>query len=300
VTLAIETGEVFGLLGLNGAGKTTLIRLLATLLVPSDGMAAVFGRDVAAEPAAVRRLIGLVTCDERSFYWRLSGRQNLEFVAGVHGLSGRETRERIGDLAECLGMTDYIDERYSGYSAGMKQKVAIARGLLARPRLLFMDEPTKGLDPVAAVDTIELIGKQVIPRYGITVLITTHILREAEALCDRVAIMHGGKILACDSPAGLRREVTGVEVYVLRIGGVSATSLERVAATPGVLACRRVRAEDDVDGLELRLRDGGVLSSVLRALLAGGGTVLACDHPTVSLEEVFATIVARGGSPVTT
>lgn len=293
VSLTIEDGEVFGLLGLNGAGKTTFIKMLATLLVPTSGDGLIFGKSLVNQPHEVRKQIGLVTPDERSFYWRLTGRQNLNFVAGVYNLPRRESSQRIADLAESLELTPYMDTPFSHYSTGMRQKLAIARGLLMNPRLLFMDEPTKGLDPIASAEFLELIGQRVIPQYKITVLITTHILREAEVLCDRVGIMHRGNIIACDSPSRLQNYFSTAEVYALQVLDPTGEQVDRVKSIDGVVACERMGQVNGTINLEVHVQKGSsALSHVLALLSSKPCEIVSCSRQNVSLEESFSRIIS--------
>ncbi len=292
VSLTVEDGEVFGLLGVNGAGKTTLIKLLSTLLIPTSGNGWIFDKGLIDQPNEVRKLIGLVTSDERSFYWRLTGRQNLAFVAGVYNLPRRKSQKRIEELSDAFGMAPCLDIPFNQYSTGMRQKLAIIRGLLTAPRVLFMDEPTKGLDPIAAAEFLDLIGKKVIPWYKITVLITTHILREAEVLCDRVAIMQSGKIMACDSPARLQNSFSGFEVYSLKIDSLAVEHLVQIQRIDGVLSCNSIPGTNGSVDLELRFQKGcSVLSDVFAFLVSENCAILSCDHHCASLEEVFSSII---------
>ena len=188
----LAEGEMFVLLGLNGAGKTTLVKILSTLVLPTAGEAQVYGLDVERDDAAVRRLIGLASPDERSFYWRLTGRQNLDFFAALHGLRGRAARERVGELVERLDLTEFADRRFDGYSSGMKQRVALARSLLGAPRLLFLDEPTRSLDPTAQKQTRALV--QELSSQGTAIFLVTHQLDEARELGARFGHMVAGKL----------------------------------------------------------------------------------------------------------
>lgn len=192
VDLDVAEGELFALVGRNGAGKTTLVKLFTTLLLPSRGHAAIHGADVDRDHAAVRRLIGFASAEERSFYWRLSGRENLEFFASLHHVHGQSRRERIEDLISRLELDDFIDRRFDTYSSGMKQRVALARGLLGRPRVLFLDEPTRSLDPAAQKHTRALIAD--LKRSGITIVLVTHQLDEARELGDRIGFMADGRL----------------------------------------------------------------------------------------------------------
>ena len=204
VDLLIRKGEVFGILGPNGAGKTTLIKILCTLILPTAGRAKVNGYDVERESGRVRESIGLVTTDERSFYWRLTGRENLEFFASLHNFYSDEARDVVDDLLGVVDLKYAADERFLTYSAGMKQRMAIARGLLNDPAVLFMDEPTRSLDPGAAQGLRDFIKGEIVRERGKTIFISTHNLEEAEELCDRMAIFDDGRIKVIGSPADLK------------------------------------------------------------------------------------------------
>ncbi len=198
VNMEVERGAIFGLLGPNGAGKTTLTKMLCTLLLPSQGSATVNGFDLVRQQGKVKSSIALVSSEERSFYWRLTGRQNLKFFAALYGLPRQLANERIPMLLEQVDMAEAADRRFNQYSTGMKQRMALARGLLADPDIFFMDEPTKGLDPVAAHKLHSFIRNELIAQ-GKTVILATHHLAEAEQVCDRIGIMYGGEMKACGS-----------------------------------------------------------------------------------------------------
>ena len=216
VSIRVKEGEVFGIIGPNGAGKTTLIKILCTLIIPTSGKAYVNGYNVMDESAQVRRSLGFVTTDERSFYWRLTARQNLLFFASLHNLHGQKAQERVGELLETVRLSGRADELFMGYSAGMKQKLAIARGLLNDPRVLFMDEPTRSLDPGAAQNLRDFIKEYIVNEQGKTVFLCTHNLDEAEQLCHRVAIFDEGKIKVAASPQELKAKITDVTGATLR------------------------------------------------------------------------------------
>jgi ABC-2 type transport system ATP-binding protein len=194
VNLKIKKGELFGILGPNGAGKTTLIKMLCTLILPSVGTAHVNGYDIAKDSGKVRRSIGFITSDERSFYWRLTGRRNLRFFASLHNYYSEDAEERIDELLNLVGLEERGDDRFLSYSAGMKQRMAIARGLLNDPAVIFMDEPTRALDPGAAQNVREFVRDRIVGDEGKTVFLSTHHLPEAEELCDRIAIIDEGRI----------------------------------------------------------------------------------------------------------
>jgi ABC-2 type transport system ATP-binding protein len=209
VNIKVSEGEVLGLLGPNGAGKSTLIKILCTLILPSEGYAYVNGYDVVKEGQKARSSIGFVTTDERSFYWRLSGRENLQFFATLHNLPQTQVKARVEELLDVVHLKNRADEPFLNYSAGMKQRMAIARGLLNDPKVLFMDEPTRSLDPGAAKSLRDFIKEHIVGERGKTVFISTHQLDEAEQLCDRVALLDEGRIKVQGSPAELKESLSG-------------------------------------------------------------------------------------------
>jgi ABC-2 type transport system ATP-binding protein len=207
VNLEIAPGEVFALVGPNGAGKTTLLRILATLLLPSTGSAQVNGADVVRDGRRVRHAIGLAAGDDRGFYWRLSGLENLEFFAGLLGFRRAEARHRAADALERLDLLPMAREPVGRYSTGMRQRLAIARALLGNPPVLLFDEPTRSLDPMAA-GGFRTLAARLARDEGRTVVMATHNLEEAEALCRRAAILAGGtvrEVVAMDGAGGLAR-----------------------------------------------------------------------------------------------
>jgi ABC-2 type transport system ATP-binding protein len=200
VDLSVAGGECFGILGPNGAGKTTLFKVLATLIRPDSGTATVGGHDVCTDPAAVRRLLSPVIPEERSLNWRLSGYENLRLFASIHRVSKSESDRRIRELLEVVGLTDAGTKIVARYSSGMRQRLLIARALIPRPRVLLLDEPTRSLDPVATRKFHEFLRSELIRAQGCTVLLATHDPEEALSLCDRVAIMDRGTLLAAGPP----------------------------------------------------------------------------------------------------
>ncbi len=203
VSFSIRKGEVFGLLGPNGAGKTTTIRMLSTLLEPTSGKATICGYDALKEPDTVRQILGAVLTGERSVYWKLSGRENLEYFAALYHLPPKVAKARVKELLTRLNLEGRADEYVERYSSGMKQRVAIAKALLADPPVLLLDEPTIGLDPQSARNLRELILE--IKAEGRTVLLTTHYMEEADLLCDRIGIVDAGRVIALDTPANLKK-----------------------------------------------------------------------------------------------
>src|SRR5213596_923647 len=213
VSFAIGKGELFGLLGPNGAGKTTTIKMLITLLIPTSGTARVLGHDVVDDPTWVRARIGYVFGGDRGLYERLSAFDNLRYFAELYGVDPRRQRARIAEMLELVGLTGRENEKVEGYSRGMRQRLHIARGLLHDPEVIFMDEPSIGLDPVGARELRQTVRSLV--DAGKTVLLTTHYMFEADALCDRIAVINAGRIVAEGTPLDLKRGVaqgTVVEV----------------------------------------------------------------------------------------
>jgi ABC-2 type transport system ATP-binding protein len=195
VDLDVRPHEIVTLLGPNGAGKSTLLRILSTVTLPDGGVARIGGVDVAADPAAVRRQLGVSFGEDRAWYWRLTGRQNLEFFATLYGLRRRAAGDRIDELLETFSLTEAADRRFDGYSSGMKARFSLMRALIPSPRVLLLDEPTRSLDPIAAADfrrtVLELRDQE-----RIAILLTTHDLHEAAELADRITILVKGRIVA--------------------------------------------------------------------------------------------------------
>ncbi|WP_333820172.1 ABC transporter ATP-binding protein [Ohtaekwangia sp.] len=193
--LTISEGEKIAFLGSNGAGKTTLLKLIGGLLYPSQGNISIHGYNTQSHNVEARKNVGFVINEERSFYWRLTGRQNLAFFGALDNLKGQVLHEKISQLIDLVGLTRHADKLFAGYSSGMKQKLAIARGLLADPKILILDEPTRTLDPIATEEVKELIFKKIHSDRERTLLIATHNLDEAKALCSKICIMKEGKVL---------------------------------------------------------------------------------------------------------
>src|SRR5215212_12284376 len=205
VTFDVEKGELFGLLGPNGAGKTTTIKMLITLLIPTSGDARVLGYDVVKDAREVRKRIGYVFGGDRGVYERLSALDNLKYFSELYAVEPREQKQRIAYLLDLVGLTGREHERVEGFSRGMKQRLHIARGLLHDPPVMFLDEPTIGVDPVGARDLRATIAGLV--EGGKTVLLTTHYMFEADALCDRIAVIAQGRIVAQGTPRELKDRV---------------------------------------------------------------------------------------------
>jgi ABC-2 type transport system ATP-binding protein len=234
ISFAVERGELFGLLGPNGAGKTTTIKMLITLLLPTSGTARVLGLDVVERAREVRKRIGYVFGGDRGLYERLSGRDNLRYFAELYGVSGKAQRRRIDEVLELVGLRGRDQERVEGYSRGMRQRLHIARGILHDPEVVFLDEPTIGVDPVGARELRQTIGNLV--RAGKTVLLTTHYMFEADALCDRIAVITNGRIVGEGTPAMLKAGVAEGTVTEIEVFGIDDATVGRLRAVPSVTA----------------------------------------------------------------
>ena len=288
VDLHVKTGEIFGLLGPNGAGKTTLVKILSCLVLPDRGRAVVGGEDVRHENK-VKPRIGLVHSDERSFYWRLSGRENMRFFARLYDVPSRSMNGRIDELLTRVDLTEAADRRFSDYSSGMKQRLAVARALLHDPPILLMDEPTRSLDPAASLALRAFIRDELKGRDGKTILLATHNLREAEVLCDRIAILVQGTVRQIGTVAEVRRWGMDERQFRLEVSNWrdEITGPFRIVFVERINGIRRVTIGLDGDG---RLND------VLTAVMAQGGVIHACDRVEPDLEEAFARLLARESS----
>lgn len=290
VSLSIPPGQVFGLLGQNGAGKTTLVRMLTTLLLPTDGSAHIDGIDVARDPRSVRRRVGLVNGDERSFYWRLTGRQNLEFFAALRHVPPGAASAAIDRLGSRLAMADHLDRPFGTLSTGQRQALAIMRGLLDEPSIVFMDEPTRSLDPISAQRLRRFVADVVVAELGRTVVLATHSMPEAEELCDRLAFIQDGRIVASGSVVELRRAIGYGTRCELRLAETSIDVAELLRDVPGVTALRVAPTGLDGSGpigVRLTMTSEPTLPETLSRLIGAGVAVLDCTTSELSLEEIY-------------
>jgi ABC-2 type transport system ATP-binding protein len=278
-TFEVPAGSVFGFLGPNGAGKTTTIRLLLGLLAPSAGTARVFGHDVITEGALVREKTGALL-EQNGLYERLTAEDNLEYYARIWRMPSGDRKARIRELLEHFGLWERRHERAGKFSRGMKQKLAIARVLIHRPKLIFLDEPTAGLDPVAAVSLRDDIGR-LSSGEGVTVFLTTHNLAEAEKLCNMVAVMNRGKLITYGKPETLLNGSGGPE-YTVTGKGFSDSVIANATAIPGV---RRHSFKENT--LTFELVDTSGPTGVIRALIESGVLIEEVKRSRASLEEVF-------------
>ena len=232
ISFEVEPGELFGMLGPNGAGKTTTVKMLTTLLIPTGGTATILGSDVVKQADAIRPRIGFIFGGERGLYWRLSGADNLRYFASLYQIDPDVSVKRIPYLLELVGLTDRASEKVEGYSRGMKQRLHIARTLLNDPEVLFLDEPSIGLDPVAARDIRRVVRDLRDARK--TILLTTHYMFEADELCRRIAVVNHGRIIALDTPDALKRFVQDLAVVELEVKAIAPNTVERLKQLPFV------------------------------------------------------------------
>jgi ABC-2 type transport system ATP-binding protein len=287
ISFEVERGELFGLLGPNGAGKTTTIKMLITLLLPTSGSARVLGHDVVAQPREVRRRIGYVFGGDKGLYERLSALDNLRYFSELYGVPPREQKQRIGELLELVGLSGRENERVEGYSRGMRQRLHIARGLLHKPEAVFLDEPSIGIDPVGARELRQTVAN--LTQQGVTVLLTTHYMFEADELCDRIAVIAGGRIVAEGSPSALKERVSDGHVVEVEVFDSVEDRLDRVRAVDGVTA---VSVEDGAHAQLLVVRTDAAATATPGVLALLGGLSLgrvSTREPT--LEDAYVELV---------
>jgi ABC-2 type transport system ATP-binding protein len=280
VSFEIETGEIFGLIGRNGAGKTTLTKIIATLVQPTDGRVSVKNFDSVRDEVKVRSLIGLATAEERSFYWRLSGEQNMMFFARLYGMNDAEARRKIGELFEKLNLTELAKRRFSEFSTGNKQRLAVARALLAAPPILLLDEPTRSLDPLAAAELRGLISSL----ENVSVLLTSHNLTEVEQLCHRVAVISKGEIRDIDAPENLRRRHGQTQRVKITLQNLRESDLN-LPETLGKLEIEN-HSESMVISFE-RKTDDELLGETISLLTQKGARVLDIETEKPTLLDVL-------------
>jgi len=306
VDLEVAPGEYFGLLGPNGAGKTTLIKILTTLLLPTSGTAKVAGFDVVHETAKIRRVINMVAGGEQSGYGLLNVREQLWMFSQFYGLPIREGWRRVDELIEIVGLTEQRGQKVRTLSTGQRQKLNFARGMLNDPWVLFLDEPTLGLDVGAARDLREHTLRWMAAAPGRTILLTTHYMVEAEQLCDRIAIVDRGHILALGTAAELRRRVQAESIFRIELDRLPHDGgLDGLRGLPGVLSAVGADGDDgqgagaDRVAIKVALADDSALTSVVTAVAERGSHLVGLQKSEPSLEDVFVALVGRGLSEET-
>jgi ABC-2 type transport system ATP-binding protein len=299
INLKVGKGEIFGVLGPNGAGKTTLIKILCTLVIHDEGEAYVNGFDVAKEPSEVLKNLQAVLPESRGFNWRLTGRQNLEFYALLYGLSERVAKERINFLLEFTGLIERANDSYQRYSTGMQRKLLLCRALLRNTPILLFDEPTVGLDPTSAAEFRGLLRDKLAREEGKTIMLSTHNLYEAQALCDRIAILDRGKVTACDTPDNVRYMM--FDERVVEIAFIDAVfneghekMIDELEGIPGVHGVTpEVDQEGSFHGISIRANKEMDLSYILEVVMKGGLRIRSINTKEPTLEDAFMAITGH-------
>jgi ABC-2 type transport system ATP-binding protein len=294
VSIKIKKGELYGLLGPNGAGKTTLIKILCALIYPTSGTAFIDGMDITKQHDKIKKKIGYVLSDERSFYWRLTGRQNLKFFASLNNINGREAEKKIDYLLEFLDLGENADQMFRDYSTGMRRKLAIARGLINRPEILFMDEPTSGLDPVIAQKIRKLIKEKLVGQEKKTVIFATHNLHEAEQLCDSIAIIHKGKIKNEGNLEQIKSSHNASRIYFIGLKDFEHSRLKDIQALEIVKEVKPIfpKSISDTFQIEIELvHSNGNEHRLLQEMLGLGCKISLFYEKQSSLENLFTKII---------
>ena len=292
IDFEVADGELFGLLGPNGAGKTTTIKMLITLLLPTGGSARVLGLDVVADARALRSKVGYVFGGERGLYERLSALDNLRYFAELYGVSGRAQKLRIAEVLELVGLSGREHERVEGYSRGMRQRLHIARGIIHDPPVVFLDEPTIGVDPVGARDLRSTISGLV--QAGKTVLLTTHYMFEADTLCDRIAVIAHGRIVGAGTPRELKGHVSDRTVVEVEAFGVDEETVRKLRGMAGVTAVS-IEDRDQAQVLTIQSPRGLELARDLPGWL-GGAEIGRIEAREPTLEDAYVALVTENGA----
>ncbi|MCD4806533.1 MAG: ABC transporter ATP-binding protein [Methanococcoides sp.] len=280
VSFDIKRGEIFGLLGPNGAGKSTIISILCCLLEPTAGRVTIDGFDVEKNSNEIKKIIGIVP-QEISLYYTLTARENLTFYAKIYGLSGKTMKDRIEALLDMVGLTDRADDKLEGYSGGMKRRINIAVALLHNPRILFLDEPSTGVDPQSRkriYDTIQDLNRQ-----GMTVLLTTHQMEDAEKLCHRIAIVDKGKLIALDTLNGLLKMVGETDIIQVKAKDIPTEALDVIQRIDNV---QKVSVDDESMTIEL-VQGRELMARIIETLTASGTKVESIQIKEPDLETLF-------------
>ncbi len=293
VSMQIREGELFGLLGPNGAGKTTLIKILCTLLLPTAGQAYVAGYDVTKDVFPIRQRISMVSGGETTGYGLLTTRENIWMFSQFYGVPSKIANDRIDELMDVFGLRDRRDAKVRTLSTGQRQKMNMIRGFVTDPDILFLDEPTVGLDVNAARTIRDYVAKWVQAQRGKTVLLTTHYMAEADELCDRIAIIDNGRILACDTPENLKRTVRLDTTFRLEIDPIRDTA--GFSTIPGVKNFSvKEDASKNTSYLTFILEGEAPVADILSHIMAQGSRVRSLQKSEPTLEDVFVSMVGKG------
>ncbi len=293
VSLQIKEGELFGLLGPNGAGKTTLLKILCTLLLPTSGQAFVAGHDITKDVFPIRQRINMVSGGETSGYGLLTARENVWMFSQFYGVPSKVAKERIDELMHVFGLWDKRDAKVRMLSTGQRQKMNMVRGFVTDPDILFLDEPTLGLDVNAARTIRDYVSNWVSEKASKTVLLTTHYMAEADEMCDRIAIIDNGRILACDTPENLKRTIRTETTFRLEVDPLRETSSFKSFAGVKNFSHKQ-DATTNRSQLTFILEDEAPVAEILSAISAQGAKVHSLQKSEPTLEDVFISMVGRG------
>jgi ABC-2 type transport system ATP-binding protein len=288
VSFDVNDGEIFGFLGPNGAGKSTTIRVLCTLAQPTSGSAKIAGHDLVRDAAEVRKSIGLVS-EKMIMYEQLTAAENLRYFGRLHKMPKAKLERRIDELLGLVDMARWKDTQVKKFSTGMRQRINVIRALLPEPKIVFMDEPTLGLDPQTTLSIREIIRD--INKGGATVILTTHAMVEAEALSDRVAIIDHGKISALDTPQGLKRLIANGEtkIFTMRIPNLTPSMADRIRS----LDCISAMTREDAYDIKINVKDSDSIEKIVRTVAGEGGKIDAINTLEPSLEDVFLSVTGK-------
>jgi ABC-2 type transport system ATP-binding protein len=283
ISFTVKKGEIFGLLGPNGAGKSTTLRILSTLARPSGGKATIGGYDVVKEDNKVREMLGIVS-EKMIIYDRLTAKENLWFFGCLYGLPKEQLRKRMDELLELVNLTQFKDKQVGTFSTGMRQRMNVIRALLNEPKVLFLDEPTLGLDPQSSVEIRDFI-KKLNKDHGTTIIVTTHMMLDADILCDRIAIVDHGKIIALDTSANLKKAIVGADkrVIKLEVSNLTGGMTEKIKALPCVAALN----QEEPTKLRLTVTGDSAFDNVLDTVRGMGGKIMSMENLQPTLEDVF-------------
>ncbi|GFN35559.1 ABC transporter ATP-binding protein [Tepidimicrobium xylanilyticum] len=293
ISFQVRKGEIFGFLGPNGAGKTTTIKMISTLLRPTSGTAIINGIDCVEKPMEVLKNLGTVLTGERSIYWKLTGRENLEYFAAMNGITGKNAQKKIDYLLKRFNLDKRADETVEKYSTGMKQRVALAKALIADPEILILDEPTSGLDPQSARNLRELILE--IKEEGRTILLTTHYMEEADQLSDRIAIIDHGQIIAMDTPYNLKNALNKTNVIVLELKDWNSNTEERIKGIPTVENITS-RFDDITQRWEVKIHIANGTNSIndlITNIISSDNKIINFRVEEPTLEDVFINLTGK-------
>ncbi len=283
ISFDVKKGEIFGLLGPNGAGKSTTLRMLSTLAKPTSGTALIGGYDIVKNDNEVRKLIGIVS-EKMIMYNRLTAKENLWFFGNLFNIPKGELKERIDELLELVNLTKFKDAQVGTFSTGMRQRINVVRALLNRPKVLYLDEPTLGLDPQSSVEIREFV-KKLNRENGTTVIVTTHMMVDADLMCDRIAIVDHGKIVALDTSQNLKKQISGANTTIIKleIGNLTPEILTAITK----LHCSDSVIQEDATHLKMIVHGEEAFDSIIDVIRAKGGKINSMVNLQPTLEDVF-------------